>query len=153
MQSTRKDSFVLLNKLFNMERVSSMLWRLERAIQFTSLLDDTQNHGLFSELLSVLPWLNVTDNCVLSHNTGWDHHRGTQGFPPEAARRTEENVIKRHEKRCTAARWNLPLGVGGGVCCPFLASESRAHDAVLELNPQNAKCSGEQMEFVWFCQI
>lgn len=73
MLSVRKDSLLCFNKLFN---------GTERVIQFASLLDDTQNQGHFSALLSGLAWLNVTDNCLLSHNTSWAHARGTQGFPP-----------------------------------------------------------------------
>lgn len=91
-------------------------------------LDHTQNHRLFSELLSALAWLNVTGNCLLSHNTSWAHRRGTLGFPPEAARRTEQNVIKRHEKRRTAARWALPLVVDGGLLLVLWPGGAKAHD-------------------------
>lgn len=120
---------VLLNKLFNMEERRTALDRaLQRAIQFTSPLDHTQNHRLCSELLSALAWLNVTDNCLLSHNTSWAHRRGTLGFPPEAARRTEQNVIKRHEKRRTAAWWALPLVVDGGLLLVLWPGGAKAHD-------------------------
>lgn len=110
MQSTRKDVFfVLLNKLFSLKVFSVVTLR-------ESDLDDTQNHGLLSALLSAVLWLNVTDDCLLSHNTSWDHRRGTQGFPllaPSLPRQPQEQkrrVIKRHEQRRTAAQWNLPAG-------------------------------------------
>lgn len=45
--------------------------------------------------------------------------------PPEAARRTEESLIKQHEKRCTAARWNLPLVVDGDLLPVFWPREAR----------------------------
>lgn len=86
MLSVRKDSLLFFNKLFT---------STERVIQFASLLDDTQNQGHFSALLSGLAWLNVTDNCLLSHNTSWAHARGTQGFPPrqpEEQRRSHQTA-------------------------------------------------------------
>lgn len=95
--------------------VSSMLWHYERGIQFPSLLDNTQKHGLLSTLLSALAWLNVTDNCLLSHNTSWDHGRGT-GFPPWGSQKNRGGVWSNGMRiRCAAARWNLPLVGDGGL--------------------------------------
>lgn len=79
--------FVLLNKLFSMKecRQCCDTWK-----EWSNLHHCWITPKIFSALSSALAWLDVTDYCLLSHNTSWDHRRGTPGFPPEAARRTEE---------------------------------------------------------------
>lgn len=76
---------VLLNRSFLQVSVFNIVMR--GVFSFTSLLE---KHPESRALICPGRTLNVTHNCLPSHNTSWDHRTGTQGFPLEAATRTEE---------------------------------------------------------------